>query len=71
VIVNGPVACQFDNQVVGGDYVVPSPYNGGFCHSVGPTLPTSGQILGLALSANGPKSFGAPFFQTILLGAAH
>jgi len=71
VIVNGLVACQFDNQVVGGDYVVPSPYNGGYCHSAGQTVPTSGQILGLALAANGPDSFGSPFAETILLGAAH
>ncbi len=71
VIVNGMVSCQFDNQVVGGDYVAPSTFNSGFCHSVGPTLPVSGQILGLALSANGPGSFGQPFAQSILFGTGH
>jgi hypothetical protein len=70
VIVNGLVNCQFDTQVLGGDYVQPSSNNGGFCSSAGHSYPASGQIIGIALSANGPESFGSPFAQTILLGAA-
>jgi len=73
VYINGAVACQFDNQTTAGDYVQASPYNNGFCHDVGPTYPTSNQVIGLALSANGPESFGQPFAQTILLfgGGSH
>jgi hypothetical protein len=72
VIVNGPVACQFDTQVTGGDYVVGSTINvGGFCASVGKTRPTSGQIIGIALGTNGLGSFGGPWAQTIVLGAGH
>jgi hypothetical protein len=70
VIVNGMVACQFDTQVVGGDFVQPSSNNIGFCSSAGQTYPASGPVLGIALSANGPGSFGSPFAETIVLGAA-
>jgi hypothetical protein len=69
VIVSGAVGCQFDNQVIGGDYVLLSPNNPGSCRSAGSTYPASGKVLGLALSANGPESFGAPFAQAIVLGA--
>ena len=67
VSTSGTALCAFDNQVNAGDYVQASPYNGGFCHSNGTTYPTSNQIIGIALSANGPYSFGAPFAQTVLL----
>jgi hypothetical protein len=71
VVVNGAAACSFDTQVTGGDYVVASPNNGGYCASAGTTMPASGQILGIALGTNGMSSFGAPFAQTIILGAGH
>ena len=74
VYVQGLVNCAFDNQSIAGDLVQASPYNGGYCHDAGPTFPSSGQVIGIALSANGPESFGQPFAQTILLfggGSGH
>lgn len=67
VAIGSLAGCQFDTQVVPGDYIVNSPYNNGFCSSAGPTRPTSQQIIGVAMSANGPSSFGQPFAQTIML----
>ena len=67
VYTQGIVNCGFDNQVVAGDFIQASSFNNGYCHDVGSSFPASGQVIGIALSANGPGSFGAPFAQTILL----
>ena len=44
----GPALCQFDNIWLAGDFIAPSAFNGGFCHDVGTTYPTSGQVIGIA-----------------------
>jgi hypothetical protein len=67
VYFSGVVNCSFDNQAVPGHYVQPSSNNGGYCADAGSTLPTSGVILGIALSYNGAQSLGAPFSVPILL----
>jgi hypothetical protein len=67
VTIGGLALCQFDNQIQPGDYIAASTFNTGFCHSVGSTVPASDQIVGVALSENGPGSFGQPFAQVILL----
>jgi hypothetical protein len=38
----GVAFCQFDTQVLPGDYVVPSQYNPGYCASIGRNYPTPG-----------------------------
>ncbi len=67
VSISGLALCSFDNQVLPGDYVQASEFNNGYCHSVGSTLPTSNQIVGIALSQNGPGEFAQPFAQVVLL----
>ena len=67
VAVAGVASCQFDNPVVGGDFIQVSTFNSGFCHSAGAAYPSNSQVVGIALTANGPGSFGQPFAQSILL----
>jgi hypothetical protein len=67
VIIQGIVNCSFDTQSTAGDFIQNSTFNGGYCHDVGSTYPASGQVIGIALTANGPESFGSPFAQTILV----
>jgi hypothetical protein len=51
VATSGKVTCQFDaTAVTAGDYVQISSVTAGDCHDAGSTRPTSGQIIGFALS---------------------
>lgn len=51
---SGIDACAFDNGTVAGDYVQISGTVNGDCHDTGSaTLPTSGEVIGRALSTNG------------------
>jgi hypothetical protein len=60
----GTVTCAFDGATTAGDYVQISSTTDGDCHDTGAsTYPTSGQVLGRALSTNG--SAGS---YSILLG---
>ena len=49
----GLVNCDFDAATVAGDYVSISSTTAGKCHDAGATRPTTGQIIGRALSTNG------------------
>src|SRR5438270_888865 len=48
----GLVNCDFDAATVAGDYVSISSTTAGKCHDAGATRPTTGQIIGRALSTN-------------------
>jgi len=50
IVVEGRGACLYDNNTVAGDYVSMSATNAGFCHDAGSTRPTSGKIVGRALT---------------------
>jgi hypothetical protein len=63
----GTALCEFDNVALAGDFIAPSTFNGGYCHDVGSTYPTSGQVIGIALAQNGPASFGSPFPVPVVL----
>lgn len=63
----GAALCAFDDQTAAGDFVVASPYNGGYCNDVGTTYPSSGQVIGIALAQNTLGSFGWPFPVPVLL----
>jgi hypothetical protein len=63
----GSTFCAFDNQAVPGDFFQASSFNGGYCHDVGVTVPSSGQIVGTVLAANGPDAFGQLFPVPVFL----
>lgn len=53
VAISGLVSCAFDAATTAGDYVQISATTGGDCHDTGAaTYPTSGQVIGRALSTN-------------------
>jgi len=75
VAVTGIAYCEFDSQVVAGDFVTLSQYNSGFCNSAGANYPSSAiggshPLLGIALAANGSGDFGYPFAIPVLHNAA-
>lgn len=51
VVSNGVAYCAFDGTPTAGDYVQASTSSGGECHDAGSTEPTSGDIIGKAISA--------------------
>jgi hypothetical protein len=74
VATSGIAYCQFDSQVVAGDYVTASPNNQGYCSGVGSNYAlaasgSSGQLIGIALAENGLEDFGFFAAVPVLLNA--
>jgi len=63
VQVNGNTSCVFDGATTAGDYVQISSGTAGDCHDAGASYPTSGQVIGRALSTNaGTGTYGIQLF---------
>jgi len=63
----GYASCSFDGSTTAGDYIQISPTNAADCHDAGAGYPTSGQVLGRALSTN----TGAGTYGVLLGGYAN
>jgi hypothetical protein len=64
----GLAPCIFDNPVSQGHYVQASLSNAGYCRDAGAAYPTSGQVIGIALSSS--EADDSSTHQTVLLFGA-
>ncbi|MCU1284837.1 MAG: hypothetical protein JWO13_1187 [Acidobacteriales bacterium] len=68
MVYSGGVFCMFDGATVAGDYVQISATVAGNCHDAGAAFPSSGQVLGRVIAAQGTAGLAQMFLAGETLG---